>query len=633
MNSNEVLLRCRKIITDEGYDDTTVNVSNFLDYSDFVRDIIKSWSPKKRAKKPWLKDFAEQLRKLRGDLAAIVEADPMTLYKPAHQASLDFHQSRALIRYYRAPNRTAKTQTAVADNYWVATGQHPYRPRPPLPSAIGIVGVNFSKYCPKVFESKYLYGEGGNPLAPIFPDGGKWFNRYDKQKHIIEIACPPCAEKGKAGSCKHPKSSIILFSDVEGCIVIAGGQYAQLQFDEQVREEFLGEGLKRLETVPNSGMMVTETPLGGKGFWTHRILTRDAKGGKKVEGTDQPLVELFTIDQFKAGLTDRARIKASMELMSPAEIEARVYGRPAAFSATGVFDHWELSNMQEEVFEPERGYLIMKDENPMIEGKRARDLLFSVDMHDHPVKFHVEPGSPLRIWRPPALGSQYIIGGDVAQGLTKGDPSCASVLKMHFEPRSASIYMTMVAQLHGWINPRNYAEDVMKLAMFYNDAIVVIERKGPGDETIRSLKEWGYWNLFRDVTDTTQAEMVADPGYGLDTNVRTKSVMVAILQQLVKDRATQTRNISIPCEDTIEELGTFGQKMTAAGNVVFRGESGMHDDRVMSLVMAGYAAIAFQVFDFKLDAENKRKENSKQLTQNESEIWKGFRESQQPRGY
>lgn len=632
MQTSELLLRCRKIIVDAGYVDSEVTLTNFLDYSDFVRDVIKEWSPRKKATTPWLKGFAEELRRLRGDLAAKVEADPMILYKPAHNASLEFHQSKALIRYYRAPNRTAKTQTAVADNYWVVTGQHPYRPRPPLPAAVGIVGVNFSKYCPKVFESKYVFGEGGNPLSPIFPDGGKWFNRYDKQKHIIDIACPECAEKGKAGSCKHSHSSIILFSDVEGCIVLAGGQYAQLQFDEQVREEFLGEGLKRLETVPHSGMMVTETPLGGKGFWTHRVLTRDAKAKKVVEGTSQPLVELFTIDQFKAGLTPRSRIKASMELMSPAEIEARVYGRPAAFSATGVFDHWELSNMQEEVREPSRGYIMLEGEDPMVDGKRARDMLYTAEIGGQVVNFSSDPNQPLRVWEEPRRGVQYIIGGDVAQGLTKGDPSCASVLRMDFNQLCGDMHFTMVGQLHGWINPRNYAEEVMKLALWYNDAMVVIERKGPGDETIRSIKDWGYWNLFRDVTDQTQAEMQADPGYGLDTNVRTKSVMVSILQQLVKDRATQKRSLTIPCEDTLEELGTYGQKMTPAGNVVFRGESGMHDDRVMSLVMAGYAAVAFQIFDFMADAENKRKEREG-TTMYEKEVWESFRQSQQEESY
>jgi len=633
MNSNELLLRCRKIISEAGHKDSDVSVSNFLDYSDFVRDIIKDWPAQKKAKALWLKPFLEQLRRLRGDLAKIVEADPMTLYKPAHQASLDFHQSQALIRYYRAPNRTAKTQPAVADNYWVLTGQHPYRPRAPLPAAVGVVGVNFSKYCPKVFESKYIYGEGGNPLSPIFPEGGKWFHHYDKQKHIVDIACPACAEAGKAGSCKHSHSSIILFSDVEGCIVLAGGQYAQLQFDEQVREEFLGEGLKRLETVPNSGMMVTETPLGGKGFWTHKVLTRDARAKKVVEGTNQPLVEMFTIDQFKAGLTPPSRIKASMELMSPAEIEARVYGRPAAYSATGVFDHWELAAMQEMVREPERGYLILDGENAAREGCRARDLLYTVTVGDATPTFHPEPNSDLRIWEHPLRNAQYIIGGDVAQGLTKGDPSCASVLRMDFNESSGDIYFTMVCQLHGWINPRNYAEDTMKLALYYNEAMVVIERKGPGDETIRSLKDWGYWNLFRDVTDQTQAEFQADPGFGLDTNVRTKSVMVSILQQLVKDRSANKRSIDIMCEDTLEELGTFGQEVAPSGTVRFRGESGMHDDRVMSLVMAGYAAVAFQVFDYRKDQKDKQKKRSASLAQWETEVWKEFRQEQQQENY
>jgi hypothetical protein len=623
MKTPELLVRCKRIIEDAGYTDEEVSVANFLDYSDFVRDIIKDWPKKKKAAK-WVKPFVEQLAKLRGELAQIVEADPMVLYKPAHPEALKFHQSGALIRYYRAPNRTAKTQTAVADNYWVVTGQHPYRPRPPLPAAVGVVGVNFSKYCPKVFESKYVYGEGGNPLSPIFPDGGKWFARYDKLKHIIEIACPACAEAGKAGSCKHPKSSIILFSDVEGCIVLAGGQYSQLQFDEQVQEAFLGEGLKRLETVPNSGMMVTETPLGGKGFWTHKILTKNAKARKKVEGSNQLMVELFTIDQYSAGLTDPARIDASKELMSPAEAEARIYGRPAAYSATGVFDSWEISNMMQHIATPARGYLVLPNEHLVEHGRRARDLLyFANEETGSKIEMFDDPSAALRVWSEPVPGVQYVIGGDVAQGLTRGDPSCASVLRMDLE--GGVLHFTLVSQLHGWLNPRNYAEEAVKLALWYNNATLVIERKGPGDEAIRSVKDWGYWGLFRDVTDQTQVEFHADPGFGIDTNVRSKAVMVSILQQVVKDRTTGERTIDIHCEDTLEELGTFGQQMTEKGNVTFRGESGMHDDRVMSLVMATYAAIAFQIFDFKLDMQQKA-EKRNNLTSDEQEVWRGLKE-------
>jgi hypothetical protein len=237
MKNADVIRRCGEIITDAGLDDVAVNATNFLDYSNLVRDIIQDWSREQRASKRWLKPFAQALRKMRDDFEAQVQADPLQLYKPMHNVALEFHQSLALVRYLRAPNRTSKTQASVQDNYWVATGQHPWRPRPPLPSSVAVIGTSFTKYCPQVFEAKYLYGEPGNPLSPAFPEGGKWFNHYDPRKHIISLACPDCAEKGKAKQCKHPHSKVILFSDNEGPIVLAGGQYGQVHLDEQDHRE------------------------------------------------------------------------------------------------------------------------------------------------------------------------------------------------------------------------------------------------------------------------------------------------------------------------------------------------------------------------------------------------------------
>jgi hypothetical protein len=309
-----------------------------------------------------------------------------------------------------------------------------------------------------------------------------------------------------------------------------------------------------------------------------------------------------------------------MEVMSPAEIEARVYGKPAAYSETGVFDHWELSEMHDEVAEPERGYVQFVDSPTDL---NPRDYLFSLAPGVTPPKFLSTPDGMLRRWKPPLPEAQYLLGCDVAQGLIKGDASCASVLRMRFD--KTDIRFEMVAQLHGWINPRNYAEEVMKLALYYNEAIVVVERKGPGDETIRSLKEWGYWNLFRDVSDVNQVDFSPDACFGIDTNVRSKAIMVAMLQQVIKDRATARRSITIPCEDTLEELGTYGQEITKSGlSVRFRGEAGMSDDRVMSLVLAVYAAKAFGLYDFNRESELRAKQALAELSQHEIDAWRGF---------
>jgi len=619
MDHSSVMAECRRIVAEAGYDEGEVRVSNFLDYSGFVRDIIAEWPAAKRKQKKTVA-FVRALRTMRDNLAQIVEADPMTLYRPAHDVALEFHQSTALVRYFRGGNRISKTQSAIAEAYYVVTGSHPYRQVPQLPADIAVVSYSFTKYAPRVFEPKYITGESGNPLSPVFPEGGKWFNHYDATRKIITVSCPECAAAGRAGSCRHAKSTITLFSERQGPAAMPGAAYALVHFDEQVPAQFLGECLKRLETVRHSGLVMTETPLGGKGFWSHKVLTRDAKGAKLVPGTKQRLVTLHTIDQFSAGLADHDKIRASMELMSPAEVEARVYGRPAAYSATGVFDQLELAAMADEVCAPTRGFLVFTDER----GRDVREILGSYQDTDPKPLFIRNDEGPLRVWEHPEPSAQYVIGGDVAQGLIKGDASCASVLRMEFS--EGLLTFTMVAQLHGWINPQHFAEDCFKLGALYNGAILVIERNGPGNETIRCLRDWGYWNLFRDVTDQTQVEFAADAVFGVDTTIRSKSTMVSITQQQIKDRRTGYRALHVMCDDTLEELGTFGQELTDSGLTVrFRGESGMPDDRVMSLAVALYVAIAFSLYDFNLAAERAREESQSQLDQHDKEVWEEFR--------
>jgi hypothetical protein len=226
----------------------------------------------------------------------------------------------------------------------------------------------------------------------------------------------------------------------------------------------------------------------------------------------------------------------------------------------------------------------------------------------------------LRVWEQPQPDTQYIIGGDVAQGLSKRDPSCATVLEMSI--KGFDIYFRQVAQLHGWLNPKTYAEELTKLALWYNEALVVVERNGPGAETLRNIKEWGYWNMFVDMSDPAQAHFTLDPLLGVNTDRSSKPVMVGCLQQVIKDRRTGKRSIDIPCADTLDELGLFVQELAAAGqSYKFQAATGMTDDRVMSLVVAVYAAKAFGVYDFGKDVLRQKKQAAEKISAQERAVW------------
>jgi hypothetical protein len=177
---------------------------------------------------------------------------------------------------------------------------------------------------------------------------------------MIQIACKACALENKARSCPHPKSSVTLFSDTAGSGVLAGGQYAQGHFDEQIQHEFFTEGKQRIKTVPNSGIIVTETPLYGRSWWTYGELVPLGKKGAPenlVPGTDKPLISLHSIDQFSAGLVPHERILADMKTMTEPEIEARIYGKHIAANEMAVFDLQVLYDMRSELRKPQLGVL------------------------------------------------------------------------------------------------------------------------------------------------------------------------------------------------------------------------------------------------------------------------------------
>ena len=635
MDHAGVIRLARTVASEAGVTEAEIDASNFLDFSNIVRDIVGDWSAARRAE-PQTKEFALGLRKLRDDFLTIVEGDPMVLYKPAHRAALEFHQSQSRQRYFRAPNRTSKTQSGVADNYWVLTGQHPYRPKSPLPSAVAIVAVNFSKQAHAVYVPKLIDGEAGNPLSPAFPEGGKWFHSYDKRKYLLRVACRACAEAGKAMSCKHPKSTLHLFSDVEGPLVFAGGQYAQVQFDEQISYEFYAEALKRIETVPNSGLVITETPLGGKGFWTHKVLTKKVCLETNRKGV--PLCSLHTIDQYEAGLTAKDLIDESKTAMTEQEAEARIYGRPAAYSKSAVFDNAQIGEMLNAAIDPIRGDLFIKynekppgEEDPQhwdeqIDHTNAEELLVDSD-DETAVRFLEQPDGMLRVWELPKRHYQYVIGADVAQGLTHGDASCAHVIKMG---RVGTHYtFDIVASFHGWCNSLAYASHLMKLSMFYNQSWLVIERRGPGDATIEKLKELGCWTLFRDQTDPANAMFINDSRFGVDTNIKTKGIFISILQNVLWNRQLQHRFLNIPCRDTLEELGSYGQEVSRTGKTItFRGESGTPDDRVMALAVGVYAAMTFPMYDMESEMlrNRKRHQDDTSMSSDDRQMWADLKE-------
>lgn len=628
MDPGEVLQKCTYIVSSSSEEAKAhaLKAAGFLDYADAIRDIIVSWDSEKIATTSWLLSFSEGLRALRDDYEREVQDDPMIIYKPAHAVALDFHKSNAFIRYFRGGNRISKTESGCADNRWVMTGSHPHRMTAPAPASVFIIGKYFTRYGTNVFQKKYIEGEPGNPLSPVFPENGRWLYHYDPRRFIIKICCRECYEKRRPKDCSHPKSSLSLFSDRDGPMVLAGGQFAQGQFDEHIREDFFNEAIQRLKTVPFANLAVTHTPLEGKGAWEHQKLTKKFEAGAPdnlVVGTSRLYVSLHTIDQLSAGLSSQELVLSDLANMSPAEAEARIFGRPSAFSESSVFDAFAISSMYDEVQTPVKG-MVKFNTNKSMQWKDV------VNKYGEKTKCEFVPHEAglLKVWSPPERFAQYIIGADVAKGLVNRDYSSATVLKL--TRKGTRLAFEQVAQFHGHINSLSYAEALCKLAIWYNSAVLVVERTGPGDATIHELKLAGYWNLFRDESDASQAMPNVDALFGVDTNVKSKGIMISMLQNAIKSTDTSERLLTVHDYETLEELGSFGQEQTESGlSYRFRGIGGSHDDRVMGLALGIYAASIYpEMYSVELEVRarkaNKAQEK-RELTDEERQVWADFR--------
>lgn len=607
-------------------DITLPKTRTFLEYSKLVAEVAKGLPASSRALLGFdFKDWAYAWRRLHDEFDKIVTADPMIAYQPAHQVALEFHSSLAYVRYYMAGNRTSKTQSGYAEHYFVTTGQHKWRPfiRPPI--ATFIIGVDYAHYAQKVFGAKLLEGETDNPLSPMFPPGGKWFYHYDERKHLLKIACPECAEKGKAGSCPHPKSSIQLFSDEGTYKVLMGAQYALGHFDEHVDESFYNEARMRTKTVRGGCLIVTGTPLNGDEAWEVRKLYQRFLNGAPdnlfdPDSKDSPLYcSVHQIDQFKAGLSDPIQLRADMKDMDEFEIEARVYGKPAPFTDTPVFNRRKLANMRSYVRKPWRGELLY-----LVDGQPGdlRRVPFNAKIERTPI----ESGN-LRIWKDPEPNAVYICAVDTAAGLRDRDASCASIVKCHIE--GPKVCLELVAQWHGWMTPLQYADEVLKLCILYNSALCVVELTGGlGRAVVLKMKdEYTYWNMYRERVDFTQIEATMDPRIGIETNQQTKPFMVSALQMLI-----QEGRIAIPCEATLQELQAYEQVAVGSGgnrllSPKFQGAKGSADDRTMSLVIAASIAISYTQLLYQVEYQ---KEQSAPNIKDAPEFWQSlYRETKE----
>lgn len=213
----------------------------------------------------------------------------------------------------------------------------------------------------------------------------------------------------------------------------------------------------------------------------------------------------------------------------------------------------------------------------------------------------IAPKSNLIVWRERIPGVGYSIGADVAEGLSKGDNSCAYVINNE-ELRVEAVW-------HGKIEPEAFAQVLFLLGTYYNEAYIGIERNNHGLTVIDNIKR-DYANLYRQRTHDRLVDGMTEK-LGWTTSGKTKPLMIDDLVSLIKKQ-----ELIIYDTEILKEFSDYVADDAGRTNAL----PGSNDDRVMAL------AIAYQVY--KKHPHNPRQFNKEMsLQQHAMSISRGNREN------
>lgn len=194
------------------------------------------------------------------------------------------------------------------------------------------------------------------------------------------------------------------------------------------------------------------------------------------------------------------------------------------------------------------------------------------------VKFLNDPTGPLKVYRHPARDrdwGQYQVGADPTR-TTDGDYAVGQVISRRT--------MEQVAVFRRRMDPRNFGEEMFKLALYYNTAQLAVEKQGPGQLTIGALLGMNYPNMWmHSKIDKTPGNIVED-NWGWQTTVQGKEVAIGQLIALVVDGFNPASfGLIIHDPDTFREMKNYVKLPDGTyGNA--DGET--HDDTVMGLAIA-----------------------------------------------
>ena len=174
-------------------------------------------------------------------------------------------------------------------------------------------------------------------------------------------------------------------------------------------------------------------------------------------------------------------------------------------------------------------------------------------------------------WEYPDYTKNYVVVADVARGDGKDYSACHVI-----DVESAK----QVEEYKGQVGTREYGHMLVAIATEWNNALLVIENANIGWDTIQTVIERGYQNLYytskSDTANITMDNFINRNNNnlvpGFTNSLKTRPLVVAKLEAYMRDRAC-----IIQSRRTLEELRTFVWKNGKA-----QANDGYNDDLVMA---------------------------------------------------
>lgn len=294
-------------------------------------------------------------------------------------------------------------------------------------------------------------------------------------------------------------------------------------------------------SVPIDGKIVIESTPKGQGNLYHRMWVSDNDYAKREYGWWWMYSE-EEIDVIRRRMNDPQKFAQEYEL---------------TFLASGrmVFDSKVVNEMRKHQVKPGD---VIKDENGF----------------DHVVR---KEGDWV-IYKDPNPDSFYVIGADIAEGITGGDYSVAVI----FDRRTGE----EVAFYRGHIAPDKFGEVLSVMGLKYNTALMVVEVNNHGLTTITILKQLMYPAMYFRPTKFEVMGTSYGDRLGWKTTKMTRTLMIDDLVQSTRDG-----DLIIHSKELIDEMTVFiYDKNNNMGAM-----DGFHDDAIFA------TAIAMQGFKIMYD--------------------------------